>query len=149
MVESATFVRDSIFFIKDDLSSNITDPLSTKRDSDSKFIMTSYPQRKAQYPLITVQLENADARRTGMQTNSMDMELTFEIRVWARNVTEKDTLFQSVFNRLRSIQFTGSGSIEADLHDFNVTSTVNVDEDGEGGIHSKIITAVYQFINVS
>ena len=149
MVTSETFVRDSIFFIKNDLVSNITDPLSTKRDSDSKFVMTSYPQRKAQYPLITVGLENADAKRTGMQTNAMDMDLTFEVRVWARNVKERDELFEDVLNRLRTIQFTGSGSVNADLHDFNITSTVNVDEAGEGGVHSKVITATYKFINIS
>ena len=149
MVESATFVRDSIFFVVNDLSSNITDPILSTRNSDSKFIMTSYPQRKTEYPLITVQLQNADAQRTGMQTNAMDMDLTFEIRVWARNVKERDELYQSVLNRLRTIQFTASGSIDADLHDFNATSAINIDEEGEGGIHSKVITATYKFINIS
>jgi len=148
MVESATFVRDTLFFIKNDLSSNITDPISSSRASNSRFVMTSYPQREAQYPLITVKIPNYNAIRAGMQVDHMDMEMTVEVRIWARNVKERDELFEDVFNRLRQIQFTAGGSVEAELHDFNMPSAVEIDEEGDQGIKSKVIEINYKFYNL-
>ena len=62
-VETNTFIRDIIFFIKNDLASNITDPIVGSRASGSSFIMTSYPQKQVQYPLITIKLTNQEASR--------------------------------------------------------------------------------------
>ncbi len=73
VVEIATFIRDVLSFIKSDLTTNIIDPISSKRHSSSKFIMTSYPQRKVQYPLITLKVINQREARESMQTTSMDV----------------------------------------------------------------------------
>jgi len=144
MVETTTFVRDTLFFIKNDLTSNVTDPISARRKADSHFIMTSYPVREAEYPIITIKLVNTSATRVGMQSKAMDMELDIEVRIWARNVKEKDELFTLVFNRLKDIQFTTTGSINSNLHDFELLSSVDVEEET---IKSRVTEVKYKFYN--
>jgi len=112
--------------------------------------MTSYPQREAVYPLITIKLINRDATRAGMQVTAMDITAEIEIRVWARNHKEKDELGNDIFDRLRSIQFTAStGSVANNLHDFTLLSDIEVVEEGEKGIKSRVLTVQYKFYNVT
>ena len=150
-VAKATILRDVLFFIKDDLNKNIIDPLSSTRIKNSKLIMTSYPNRPVNYPIITLKITNIEAPRAGMQTTAQDITLTLEVRIWARNEKEKDKLYEDIFNRLDSIQFTDStGSIANNLHDFNVLSSVEIDEEGEPGaqvIKSRILQCQYKFYN--
>jgi Tfp pilus assembly PilM family ATPase len=149
MVSSVTFIRDILNFIKSDLTSNITDPLATSRTNESKFVMTSYPQRKAIYPIITIKLVNQKANRAGMQTTAMDVTITLEIRVWARNQIEKDDISNKIYKRLRDIQFTAStGSIANDLHHYKLNSDVEVDEDGEGNPKCRILQVEYKFYSI-
>lgn len=149
MVSSNTFVADTLYFIKNDLSSNITDPLSGSRPGNSTFVLTAYPAREAVYPIITLKVLNYNFLRAGMQTTAMDGLMNIEIRIWARNTKERDTIFTSVLNRLRTIQFTANtGSVENDLHDFNMPSAVEVNDEGENGIKSKIMEVTYKFYNI-
>ncbi len=111
--------------------------------------MTSYPQRKVQYPLITLKVTNQQAGRAGMQTTSMDVLVTIEARIWARNEKQKDDLATKVYDRLRSIQFSGSGSTKNELHNFTLLSMNEIDEEGEQGIKSRILQISYTFWNVS
>lgn len=150
MTASNTLMRDAFFFIKNDLLSNITDPISAKRSAKSKFVMTSYPDRPAQYPLVTIKITNIDAARAGMQSTMMDVILNFEIRIWAKNQVEKDTLWNDIYERLRTIQFTATtGTVANNLHNFQVLSSVEVDEDGKGGIKSRILQCQYSFYNLT
>jgi len=149
-VELNTLLRDVLFFIKNDLTTGVTDPISAKRGNSSKFIMTSYPEREAKYPLITIKIINYESLRAGMQTTAMDITLNIEVRVWGRNQKEKDTLFNDVYTRLRSIQFTSStGSIDNNLHDFTLVSATEVDESGERGIKSRVGQFTYRFYNIT
>jgi len=148
-VQSDTFIRDILFFIKNELSSNITDPIVGTRSSNSSFVMTSYPQRLAQYPLITIKLLNFDAIRAGMQTIAMNVTLNIEVRIWARNQKEKDELANGSYKRLRDIQFTDStGSIANNLHNFTLLSAVEVDEIGDDQPKSRILTIQYNYYNI-
>jgi len=148
VVESATFVRDVLFFIKDDLTTGVDDPL-TGRTTQSNFIMTSYPQRLVEYPLITIKLLNYDATRAGMQTKAMDVTLAIEVRVWGRNQKEKDELANNCYKRLRDIQFTAStGSIANNLHNFTLLSATELDEPGEDQPKSRILNIQYNFYDV-
>ena len=143
-----TLIADVIFFVKDDLLNNITDPISGSRSSKSRFVMTAYPQRPVDYPIITVKVTNIVTNRAGLQTTAVDINLDLEVRVWARNQREKDSLWTDVMNRLRTIQFTAStGSVASNLHDFNMPSATEVDEDGERGIKSRVGTVSYFFAN--
>lgn len=148
-VSSANFIQDVLYFIKNDLTSGITDPISSTRHPDSRFIATSYPQRYVQYPLITIKLINQEATRAGMQTEAMDVSIQLEIRIWARNQKEKDDFFNQVYKRLRDIQFTSSTGSEANnLHDFQLLSAVEVDESGENAPKSRIMRIKYKFFEI-
>ena len=147
MVNVSTFIGDILYFIKNDLISNIVDPISSKRGGTG-FVMTSYPEREVKYPIITLKLINQEATRSGMYTTSMDVIANVEVRVWGRNQKEKDTLFTQIYNRLRQIQYTGGGSIENDLHNFRLASATEVDEEGKGP-KSRIGQFVYNFYNIS
>ena len=148
MVNSETFIRDILLFLKGDLLENIDDPIAAGRTNGS-FIMTSYPQRITQYPIITIKLVNQSAERAGMQTTAMDVNLTIEIRVWARNQAEKDDISNQIYKRLRDIQFTTlTGSVANDLHHYKLNSDVEVDEPGEGNPKSRILQINYKFYNI-
>lgn len=150
MTAIATFIRDILNFIKSDINDSIEDPILSKRAATSKFVMTSYPQRTVQYPLITIKMTNQTATRAGMQTTSMDVIVNLEVRIWARNQKEKDDLATKVYDRLRQIQFTTStGSIANELHDFTLISMNEVDEPGQKGIKSRILQIGYTFWNVN
>jgi len=151
-ISSSTFTKDILIFLKKDLLENITDPLSlekNKRITDSEFVMTSYPERPVQYPLITIKMPNMQASRAGMQVTSLDINFTIEIRIWARNQKEKESLTAQVINRLKDIQFTVDGSTVEGAHDFNLLSAVEVDEQGDHAVKSRILQINYKYYNIS
>jgi len=149
MTNVSTFIADVLFFIKTDLLANITDPKVLSRPAKSKFVATSYPKNQVVYPMITLKVPNRDSTRAGMQTTAMDITVSVEVRVWARNEKDKDGITDKVFDRLRNIQFSVGGSIDNNLHDFQELSNVEVEEDGEVGIKSRILTVQYKFFNVN
>lgn len=148
MVEISSFISGVLYFIKTDLLANITDPKVSSRPAKSKFVATSYPKNQVVYPMITLKVPNRDSTRAGMQTVAMDITVSVEVRVWARNEKDKDGLTDKVYDRLRNIQFTTGGSIDNNLHDFQELSNVEVEEDGDTGIKSRILTVQYKFFNV-
>lgn len=144
-VNSTTFLSDTQTFLRDHLNTNITDPISTVRHSTSKFVLTSYPARESQYPLITVVVPDINTpTRLGMQSVLHQLALPVQIRVWARNVTERDQLSQQVINQLRTADLTTI--VPATLFDFQLTSAPNVDEPGQAGIKSRVLNFQYSFI---
>ena len=144
---SSTFLSDTIKFIRDDLDSNITDPITAKRSGRDRFVMTSYPSRPVKYPIITVRATNINiVNRLGMQSEGVWTSIPVEIRVWARNQKEKDELSQEVFNRLRSNQFGSGSTVEFDIHDFTLNSSVDVDEDGENAPKSRVMEYEYKLV---
>lgn len=149
VVEKNTLSKDILFFIKEDLEQNIQDPIATNRPEKSKFVMTSYPSRPVNYPIITIKTLNVKAVRAGMQTTAQDITINLEIRIWARNTKERDEIFDSVFSRLGDIQFTSvTGSVANNLHDLTIGSAVEVTEEGDKGIKSKVISIEYKFYNI-
>ena len=150
MVSKSTILRDVLFFIKNDLNNNITDPISSSRSSKSKFVLTSYPTRPVQYPIITLKVLNLEAIRAGMQSTQQDITITLEIRVWARNEKEKDNIYDDVMDRLFNIQFISSGSVENAIHDLITDNPTEIDEPGEPGgkvIKSRLVNIQYKFWN--
>ncbi len=147
-VNSSTFVADTIILIRDKLISNITDPLSASRTGNEKFILTEYPRRPVRYPIITVVDSGVTQPiRLGMQSEGTAINLTVEIRIWARNVVERDELFDSIYNWLRTNQYGGADALtDAQLHDFALTSAININEPGDAGIKSKVMEIKYLFI---
>lgn len=143
-VTSSTFLSDTVLFLRDKLDSNITDPLSASR-GNTRFVMTSYPQKETLYPVITVTDAGISQEgKLGMASEGTLMRIGIEIRIWARNIKERDTLFNEVYDWLRTNQRGGSDStIDANLHDFSLGSTVNVSEEN---VKSKVIEINYLFL---
>ncbi len=143
-VRNATFISDPVIFIRDKLRDNITDPLSSSRNELDRFVRTSYPKREVNYPLITV-VDNSPNQisRAGMQSESTIIRLSIQIRVWARNIKERDEISQSVYDYLRTNQFSGDNFKGAELHDFAASSMVNVPGEKE---QSKVLEVSYLFI---
>ncbi len=139
-VYSATFLSDAVNLIRNKLLTNITDPITSIRLSNEKFCLTSYPKRSVTYPIITVTDRGIiQPSRLGMSSEGTVLNIDIEVRIWARNVRERDELTQEVYDYLRTNQLdSGTGLANSNLHDFTLSSAVNVDEEGEAGIRSKV-----------
>lgn len=149
MVSTDTILSGSIIYIRDQLRTNITDPLS--RTNGVGFVMTAYPKRKTDFPVITVRKQNFDfGERLGMQTEAFYATVMLEIRIFARNEKERDNLSEQVMTYLNSNQFpytTSNTSTQVDLHDFRVVNCVNIDEmTSEGGVLTSSISVTYRFL---
>ena len=146
-INKSSFLTDVVLFIRDDLK-NITDPISSSRPSGESFILTAYPQRAVTYPIITVVDSGISSwDNLGMRSEDSSCYIDVEVRIWARNVAEKDSLTQSIINRLQTNQFSGVAySDTVKLYDFNIRSVVNVDEPGQQAIKSKVITIRFLLI---
>lgn len=145
-VSSSTFLADTIILIRDKLRTNITDPISSKRPTGQKFLHTSYPKRTVTYPIITVTDRGIiQPQRLGMASEGTILTMDIEIRIWSKAVKERDELTQEVYEYLRTNQLdTNTGLSDSGLHDFSLSSAVNVDEEGEAGIRSKVCE--YRFL---
>jgi hypothetical protein len=142
-INSATFVADLVNYIRDKLLSNITDPLGS-RSGNNRFVLTEYPQRPVRYPIITVTDSGSrQEAKLGMGSQGTALRLTLEIRIWARNVKERDELFDEIHEYLRSNQLSGDETTGANIYDFNLASVVNVSEEN---IKSKVMEVQYLFL---
>lgn len=138
-VNSSTFLADSVLLIRDILLTNITDPITATRPTGEKFVVTAYPMRAVTYPLITVVDRGiTEFRKGGMNSNVGINRLGIELRIWARNVKERDELAQQVLDYLRGQQQTSSTTRL--MHDYRIDGLANVDEPGFAGVKSKIIS---------
>ena len=146
-ISANTFMSDSITFIRDLLASGLTDPISAKRSGRERFVMTAYPERPVEYPIITVK-ENGfnQIQQLGMKSEGTWINFPIEVRVWARNQKEKDFLSQQVYNYLRTLQENADGTILEGMYDFGMTSSANVDEIGQGNPKSRIMTFTFNEI---
>ena len=141
-VSSATFVADTINLIRDKLNDNITDPLS--RSAPERFILTEYPRRPVRYPIITVtDTGSTQEGKLGMGSEGTILRLGVEIRIWGRNVKERDELFDSVYNYFRTNQLSGDDLTGANLHDFSMGSAVNI---AEKDVKIKVMEINYLFL---
>lgn len=142
VISTSTFLSDVILFLKNKLKT-IDDPLGRSEG----FVMTAYPKRDVQYPIITIKSTNISTQKMGMQSETNLAEMNIEVRVWARNSKEADTLSQDVINTLREAQF-GDGSTDVEeIHGFQLTSCVPiVEENNNATIHSKVHTFKYKVI---
>lgn len=145
-VSSSTFLADTIILIRDKIRSNIIDPISGIRPIGQQFVYTSYPKNITTYPVITI-IDRGTIQRgkLGMASEGTILSVDVEIRVWARNVKERDELSQQVYDYLRTNQLDATtGLSDSNLHDFSLQSMINVDEPGESGIKSKV--SEYRFM---
>ena len=139
-VNASTFLSDTLILIRDKIKTNIS--------SVGNRVYTSYPQKGVIYPMISIIDRGvSQPSRLGMASEGTLLTITVEIRVWARNTKERDEIAQSVYDYLRTNQLDAStGLSESNLHDFTLSSMLNIDEEGEAGIKSKVME--YKFLLV-
>jgi len=148
-VSGSTFLADISTLLRDKLLNNINDPIITSRVGNEKFVMTNYPQKNVKYPIITIVDRNiSQPQRLGMGSEGTILNVTMEIRIWARNVKERDKLFDDVYNYFKNNQLDdNTGLVASNLNGFKMTSALNISEDGEAGIKSKVMEINFMFIN--
>jgi len=138
-VSGATFLADAVNLIRNKLQTNIT--------TVNNRVYTSYPKKNIIYPMITVVDRGiSQPQRLGMGSEGTLINLTLEIRIWAKDVKTRDELFDSTYNYLRANQMDTSGLIDANLSGFQMTSAININEEGEEGIKSKVMEVRFLFI---
>ena len=143
-VSSKTFMQDFIVLIRDNLRNNINDPIT--RPSNEQFVLTSYPRNPVKYPIITVvDTGTTQEGKLGMGSQGTLLRLGIEIRIWARNVKERDELFSEVYDYFRTNQLLGDKTIDANLYDFSMGSAVNV---SESDVKLKVMEIKYLFLCV-
>ena len=76
----------------------------------------------------------------------MQVVLRIEVRIWARNVKEKDELTEQVFNQLRTNQYGSGSTTEATLYGFEQVGITDIDEQGDDTPKSKVMIIKYFFI---
>jgi hypothetical protein len=147
-ISNAKFLADSVNLIRNLLTTNITDPIASKRTGNEKFVMTSYPQRPVKYPIITVvDRDITQPRKMGMGSESFILILTIEIRIWARNIVERDELFDEIFSYFQGHQYTTTSLVDAHINEWTLDSVVNISEEGEAGIKSKVLQYKFMFVS--
>lgn len=139
-VSSATFLADAIILIRDKLRTNIS--------SVSNRVYTSYPKRGIVYPMITVIDRGiSQPQRLGMGSEGTAININIEIRIWTKATKHRDEIFDEVYEYLRTNQLdTTTGLVASNLSGFQLTSALNVDEDGEDGVKSKVMEIRFLFI---
>lgn len=138
-VSSSTFLADAIILIRDKLRTNISQVSSR--------VYTSYPKKGIIYPIITVTDRGiSQPQRLGMGSEVTAINLDVEIRIWTKNVKDRDEIFDAVYDYLRGNQLDADGLVDANLNGFQLLSAVNVDEAGEEGVKSKVMEVRFLFI---
>ena len=143
-IRSANLVKDTTYFLKSFLKTNITDPITANRPSTSNFISTSYPSadKKVVFPMITIVDRNSSDIKLGMQSEQRQVVVRCEIRVWGSTVKERDEISDEIYNDIRDNEITAStGFKDNGLHDLRLVSRVNIDEPN---IKSKVME--YDFL---
>jgi len=142
VINTSSLLSDCILAMRDFLVTNISDPLSTARPTGERFVMTSYPRRIVSYPIITVLGSVLGDKQLGQQSEIRRVDIELQVRIWARNEKEKNTIYDEVYNDVKANQFPFSTTGTWDnlgLQDFSLKSAVDLDEEGEEGCKSKII----------
>ena len=143
-ISSESFISDVIIFLRNLLRDEIIDPITTRT---SGFVMTSYPKRNTQFPLITIKQTNIETVHLGMQSEKHWVTFTMEIQVYARNSKEVDTLTQEIIEQLRTNQYGTESTDAEEIHGFEITSVVPiVEETGEQTTHRKVLSVEYKVI---
>jgi len=145
-IGNSTVLHDITVYLKGLLQANVTDPIVGSRSSSSKFIMTSFPMRVAEYPLITIKTSMDSGVGLGMASEAMEIRNVIQISIWSKSTKQRDELFDSVLYALRSNQL-GTGTIAENLYDLTLVNAFDLSEDvGQEKIHRKIAEFSYKFI---
>lgn len=137
-INAVSIIPDVTLKIRAMIASGVADPISTTRDENSKFVMTSKPKRPVEYPMIRVETSINNAKKAGIKSNMMTFNLTSEINVYAKSTKQLDKLAGSAMNYFRTQQHTIDGTIDNGLYDFMILNGFPMPTDiVEGNKNSK------------
>lgn len=140
-------ISETVKWIRNVLDNNITDPISEDRGKKERFVMTSYPSREVKYPIITITQKGLDSRSLGMQSETQLYTMRIEVRIWAKDEKQRDTLGEQAITFLKNYQKDTLGSDNQNLYGFRVLSAVNVDDPDAPHPKSKVLEIQYLFIS--
>jgi hypothetical protein len=148
VIRSDKFIQDIILFIRNVLRERVTDPLINENTFRTEgFVMTAYPARKVQYPIITIKQTNISTQKLGMASEMQYATINVEVRIWARNSKEVDEMTGEVIDILRDLEFDADGTSNEEIHGFRLLSCIPIVEVGsENNIHSKVLNFGYAAI---
>jgi len=140
-VSGSTIIHDSVLKVRALIASGVSDPISGTRSSDTKFEVTTFPSRKVEYPVITVEGNKVSDERLGTNTQAMKSDVRCTVNVWSKQTKQRDELNDSIYQTLKTSQMgtqAGWTGTELDgLYDFKFFGENNIDEEGQKGIHRK------------
>ena len=113
-------------------------------------VMSAWPEKKVNYPLITVRANMASSSRMGFYSEMLEIPLVLNIDIWSTSTKERDCLTGSVLDLLRTTQYNthatvGSGTVLDKLYDFRLSACNDFDEPGKQGLHRKMMEINYKY----
>jgi hypothetical protein len=143
VLNPSNFISEIVLFLRDYIRTNVSDPITRSEG----FVMTAYPKREVQYPIITIKNTNIKTKKLGMSSEISSADVSIEVRVWARNSKECDELTQSVITTLKNAQYGTGSTSEYDIHGFELSSSNSVVEtEGDNTVHSKVLNFKYSCV---
>ena len=149
-IADQSILHDVVIRMKTLLASGITDPLS-RGGAGSSFVMAAFPEKKVNFPIITVKANMGTSTKMGMYSEMAFIPVNVGLDVWTKSTKQRDEISGSIFNLLRTSEYdidatTGSGTILERLYDFKLLGTVDLDEPGKDGLHRKVINCRYNYV---
>lgn len=145
MVNTGSVLRSSITYIRSVLASGVTDPISATRASDSSFVVTNFPEKSVNYPIIVISTELGASSKLGLYSEGLKTSLRLSVDIHSKTVKQRDQLSDDVFHHLRTTQ---SGTKSNNLYDLRLLATQSQNEMGREGIHRRTLEFSYLFLNV-
>lgn len=154
-VNSASIIHDSVTKIATLLQNNCTDPISATR-AQSTWIMTSYPERDVEYPIIIVAHAAHRDEHTSIGSEYKTNYITLRIEVWSKSTKQRDEVWDDVYDELRhhykTADANGDSIQSIGLRDPTWGNAMDLDTlapKGRGHIHRKISTIQFTFYATS
>lgn len=151
-ISDTTILHDALLALRAICASGCTDPISATRSTNSKFVMTSYPERPTEFPLIVISDASITAGPLGHQSEAQEVTLTFRIDIQSTSIgydaKGRDRIYDDLKDALRTSQMGVSplsGTQSHGLHNYRELNTFNIDEPGPKGLHRKIMTISYDY----
>ena len=142
ILDRTKFIKDGIFVIGSLLAESITDPQSTNRTSNEKFVLTAWPDRPVRYPVISVEQTELNSKSIGTKGLNSLTSINMEIMIFSKSTNERDILAGSIFAVMEQNQAVISASGLIDQRFYNIT---NMDDSGSQGLHKKLLGVKYSW----
>lgn len=145
MVATGSILRSSITYLRSVIASGVSDPITATRNSNSSFVVTNFPDKDVNYPLIVLSNDLSSSSKMGLYSEGLKHPLRLSVDIFSKTVKQRDQLTDDVFHVLRT---NSSGTKAQGLYDFKLLSTASLDEPGKEGIHRKNMEFSFLFVSI-